>query len=50
MNKVEGLVYLFTRQIKERPQHGDFTRDEYRELLARIRDWCDRELAGRRRE
>lgn len=44
MDKIERLVYIFTRQIKDKPEVENFTREEYRELVRRIRDFCMDEL------
>ena len=46
MNKIESYYYMFTRQIKERPNTAGFTLAEYRELVRRLRDWCNKELKG----
>lgn len=46
MNKIDRLEYIFTKQIREKPTVEDFTREEYRELVRRIRDWCMDELRG----
>lgn len=47
MDKIESYVFLFTRQMKDRPTQEGFTLEEYRELIKRIRNWCDRELKER---
>ncbi len=44
MNKMEGLAYLITREIKDRAQMEDFSLIEYRELLRKISSWCIKEL------
>ena len=44
MNKVEQLTYMFTRQIKDRAQAGNFKKDEYEQLVRNIFDWCRKEL------
>lgn len=46
MNKMEGLAYLITREIKDRAQMEDFSLIEYRELLRKISGWCIKELRG----
>lgn len=47
MDKIESYEFMFTRQIKDRPMQEGFTQAEYRELIKRIRDWCNRELRGK---
>lgn len=44
MDKVEQLTYMFTRQIKDRAQAGNFSREEYIKLVRSIADWCRKEL------
>lgn len=44
MDKMEGLAYLITREIKDRAQMEDFSLIEYRELLRKISSWCVKEL------
>lgn len=44
MDKIERLTYIFTRQMREKPEVEHFTRAEYREMIRRIRDWCMDEL------
>lgn len=46
MDKIESYYYMFTRQIKERPNTAGFTLAEYQELVRRLRDWCNKELRG----
>lgn len=46
MDKIESYEHLFTHQIKDRPMQEGFSVEEYRELVKRIRDWCNKELSG----
>lgn len=49
MTKVEELAYIMTKETEERARTEDFNREEYRELMKRLRDWCSDQLKGDRK-
>lgn len=49
MTKAEELAYLTIKETEDRARTEHFNPEEYRELVKRLRDWCNNQLKGDRK-
>lgn len=46
MDKVESLVAVITGRMKDKQTDKSWSRAEWRRLLAKVRDWCEKQLGN----